>query len=167
RADEDVRRILWDLDRLALFCRPVTHLRGALQLVPGETLALNRALQGLKQHHREQLAISKSLQPNLAEQPNILASFRFAAFECEGDGRSKKINHQERSEKQHQPLKARWIRGFRVIELLNEIPNRTDRKHQINKRRDQRQNNLENEDIRQCYPAQYTLSTECRTMLPY
>src|SRR6266581_3139922 len=107
------------------------------------------------------MAIRKSLQPNLAEKPNILAPFRFAAFEREGNGRSKKIDHQESCEEQHQSLKARWIRGFRVIELLNEIPNRTDRKHQINKRRDQRQNNLENEDIRQCYPAQYTLAAEC------
>src|SRR6202049_1050265 len=74
------------LQRVFLFGRNVTHSGGAFQFVPGKPLTLYSALYRLEEHNRKQLAISKTLQPDLAEQPGIFTHLRFAAFQCESDG---------------------------------------------------------------------------------
>ena len=53
-----------------------------------------------------------------------------------------------------------------MIGLLNEIVERAHCKHQIDKRRDQGQQNLENDDIRKSNPAQNAFAGERAAVFP-
>src|ERR1700676_538356 len=74
------------LQRVFLFGRNVTHSGGAFQFVPGKPLTLYSALYRLEEHNRKQLAISKTLQPDLTQEPDIFTDLRFPALQCECNG---------------------------------------------------------------------------------
>ena len=59
----------------------------ALNFVPCEGHAFCSALNRFEQHQREELTIREALQPDLAEQPAVLAGFGLTAFESESDRR--------------------------------------------------------------------------------
>src|SRR5579885_3037719 len=88
-------RCLANIYRFLIFHGADIHPSGALELVPGKALALDRAFDGLEQHHGEQLPICEPLQPYLAEQPDIFASFGLAALQGESQCGSDEINHQK------------------------------------------------------------------------
>src|SRR5580698_4021366 len=77
---------LRDLDRFALLlgCSKA-HGCGAFQLVPGEALAFDGALESFEQNYGKQLPIREPLQPNLAQQPGVFFGFGLSAFQGEGE----------------------------------------------------------------------------------
>src|SRR5581483_12000610 len=87
------------------------HPRGtdrgsALQFIPGKLSAFKRPLQRLQQNHGEQLSVGEALQPNVAEQPEILMSARLPSFESESDGGRDEVDHQKQSEVHHQLMET-------------------------------------------------------------
>src|SRR3954467_12721332 len=59
---------------------------GAFEFVPVEAAAVNSALQRLEQHHAEELAIGKALQPDIPEQPDVFAMVGVAPLQRECNG---------------------------------------------------------------------------------
>src|SRR5262252_3394229 len=74
------------LDGVAPLGRSILHVSTALEFVPGEGTTLDGPAQRLDQHDGKQLPISEPLQPNLAEQPSVFASFGLTALQ----GKSKR-----------------------------------------------------------------------------
>src|SRR5208282_4495827 len=68
-------------------------------------------------------------------------------------------------EKDQQALEAGWIGGFRMKVFLDEIPDHSNHKHQVNEGRDQRKQNLEDEDVGKCDETQGTFAREHALML--
>src|SRR5581483_5513040 len=93
----------------------------ALEFIPGERPPIDGTLQGLDQHQREQLPVSKSLQPHLAEEPDIFVAARIVAFQRKGDRRRDEISHQKNDEEQHKFLETRRIGGVRMKVMVYRI----------------------------------------------
>src|ERR1700678_2351547 len=105
---------LSDFYRVLALGRNILHRGSAVKFVPGKRKTLNGPLQGPEQNQRKDLAIGEPLQPNLAEQPGVLAGFRLAALESEGQRRSQEINHQKRSKEDQQAMETGGIVRFRM-----------------------------------------------------
>ena len=80
------------LNTLSQFVRLHRELGGSVQLVPGEGLAINCALNRLEQHNREQLPVSKSLDPDVHQQPCVSLAGRMLSLQCKGQRRSQEVN---------------------------------------------------------------------------
>src|SRR5579884_3550414 len=83
-----------------------------------------------------------------------------AAFQRKGQRRGDKVNHQKREEVNQQLLKARRAGRRRMKVLVPPVLQRACRKHDVNKGRDQRQQNLENNNIWQCKQAHRAIRAE-------
>src|ERR1700678_1669926 len=92
RSAPDEQSELTHVHGIASFRRNVVDRCCAFQFIPGEPAAFERALQRFEKDDREQLAVSKTLQPDLAEQPHILFVVGAAAFQSERDGRCQKVD---------------------------------------------------------------------------
>src|ERR1035438_10015955 len=84
----------------------------------------------------------------------------------EGQRRCEEINHQKRYEKDQQALEAGGIGRFRVEVFLNEVPDRAYGKHHVDEGRDQRQKNLEDQDVGESDPAEDAFARDYVAMLP-
>ena len=62
-------------------------------------------------------------------------------------------------------MKAGRVRGIGVEVFLNEVPDCADGEHDVDERRHQRQQNLEDHDVRQRHEAQRSLARENSTVL--
>src|SRR5258705_12559682 len=105
---------LGHVHRVASFGGYVIDCGRTLQLVPCKWLALNRAFQGLDQHYGEQLPISETLQPHLAEQPAVFARFGPTTLESKCDRRCQEVNDQKGSKIHHQLYEIARVGGVRV-----------------------------------------------------
>src|SRR5260370_17172719 len=97
---------------------------GALQLVPGEGLAVNGALHGLEQHRGEELAVGEALQPEMEEQLQVfpLALTVLTALQQEGQRGSDEINGQEEHKEERHLLKVSGIADLRMDLPSHHIP---------------------------------------------
>ena len=123
------------------------HTGGALQFVPGKAAAFHGALERLDQHQREQLAVGEALQPDVAQQEEVAFSAGLLPLQSEGYGRGDEINHHEQREVNYQPLEAGRIGRFRMEIFVDEVGRRSHDKHDVDERRNQRQQDLEDDHV--------------------
>src|ERR1035437_9754159 len=145
----------------------LSHTGSALQLVPGKAAPFHGALERLEEHQGEQLAVGETLQPDMAQQEEVAFSAGPLPFQREGDGRCNEINHHEQCEVHDQALKAGRVSRFRMEIPVDEVSRRSHHKHDVNKRRDQRQQDLEDDHVGYRYPAQRSLLFHRRAVLPH
>src|SRR5271154_6780281 len=82
------------------------HLGGAVELVPGEGLAVDGALDGLEEDDREDLAIAEALDPDVEEQPAVTLAGRVLALEGERQCRGDEVDHHKGQEEAEQLVEA-------------------------------------------------------------
>src|SRR5208283_1852552 len=75
------------------------------------------------------------------------------------------IDHQKGDEEDQQALEASGIGSVRMKVFLDEIPDHADSKHQVNERRDQGKQNLEDEDVGKRDEPQSALTRKNAAML--
>src|ERR1035437_1883270 len=139
----------------------------ALQLVPGKAAPFHSTLEGLKKYQREQLAVGEALQPDVAQQEEVAFSAWLLPLQREGNGRSDEINHHEQREEHYQALKAGRIRRFGMEIFIDEVGRRSHHKHDVNERRNQRQQDLEDDHVRYRCPSESSLLLHRRAVLPH
>src|SRR3954463_7869980 len=157
-----IRSRIWRC-RYATFC----NRSGALQLVPGEGLAVNGALHCLGQDCGEKLAVRKSLQPQVQQKLRVFSRAFHAALQQKRQCRRNEINGQKDGEIKSQAFNAACVRAFRVEITSGSVFQQAKQKHNVNKRRHQRQHDLENNDVGQCNPAQAAAAANGSAMFPY
>src|ERR1022692_2366862 len=143
------------------------HTGRALQLVPGKAAPFHGALERLEEYQGEQLAVGEALQPDVAQQEEVAFSARLLPLEREGNGRSDEIDHHEQREVHYQAMKAGRVRRFGMEIFADEVRRRSYDKHDVNKRRDQRQQDLEDDHVGYRCPAQRSLLLYRGPVLPY
>src|SRR3984957_20908477 len=129
-----------------LLCR---HLGRTFQLVPVERPSVNGPLHGLEKHQRKQLAISKALQPDVEQQPAVALVSGMPPLQAEGQGRSNEVDNQEGEKEGQQLLEVRRVGRLGVEVAVNQVVHHARDKHQIDERRNQRQQDLEDQDVGQ------------------
>src|SRR5215471_14959377 len=77
------------------------------------------------------------------------------------------IDGQEDQEVESEALKAAGIGAFRVEIPRGQVFKRAEQKHDVDKRRDQRQQNLKNNNVGQRDPAQAAAFADGCAVLPY
>ena len=97
---------LRNLPRLGQRLGLLAHLRGALDFVPREGLAVDGALDGAEQDHRKHLAVGEALQPDVEQQPLVALVGGVRALKTECDGRGDEVDDQEAEEVGEQLFKA-------------------------------------------------------------
>lgn len=141
------------------------HLRRTFELVPIERFAVDRALQGLEEHDGEDLAVAEALNPYVDQQPRVAAAGRVFALECEGQRRREKVDDEEGGEEGEQFVEAVGRGRFGVEVLVDEVVQYARHKHQVDQRRDQRKQYLEDEDVGQCKQAHGSMLPDGPAML--
>src|SRR5215469_16277732 len=129
------------------------HGGGAFELVPGKRFAVDGALECLQQDGRKQLAIGKALQPYVKQKPHILAPSLVPPFQEEGEGGSNEVNDQENHEEQQQLLKAAGVVALGMEITHGQVIAGAEHEHEVDRRREQRQHDLKDNDIGQREPA--------------
>ena len=71
------------------------------------------------------------------------------------------------TEEHNQSQDAGRVGRFRVEVFLHEVPECAHDKHDINQRRNQRQDDLKNHDVRQSDPTEHTFAGKRSAMLPH
>lgn len=111
----------------------LAHLGGALQFVPVEGFAVDGALESLEQNNREQLAVGKSLQPYVPEQPAVSLVGGMPAFQAEGHRRSDEIDQQEAEKVDQKLVKVGGRGGEWMVITVNEKVDNAGQEHQVDK----------------------------------
>ncbi len=125
------------------------HLGRSFQLVPVEGASIDSPLHRLEEHQRKELTIRKPLQPDVEQQPPVAFVRRVPPLQAEGQGRSDEVDDQKGQEEGQQLLEVRGIGRLRMEVAVKQVVHHARDKHQVNKRRDQRQQDLEDQDIGQ------------------
>ncbi len=141
------------------------HLGGALELVPVEGLAVDGALHGLEQHDGEDLAIGEALNPDVEEQPGVALAGGVLPFEREGEGGGGEVDEQEGEEEDQQLVEAVRGAALGMEVLVDEVVDDAGDEHEVDERRDERQKDLEDEDVGQCEEAHGAVLANGATML--
>src|SRR5262245_31507101 len=140
-------------------CRP-------LQLVPGKGLAIDSALERLQQYRGEQLAVREPLQPEVEQQMGIFALSLLSTLQEKSQRGCHEVNEQKDSKKEQQALETAGVRTFRMEVPVRQISQGPKQEHQVNGRRQQRKNDLENDDVGQGNPAEAAAPADCGSMFP-
>ena len=82
------------------------HGCGAVELVPGEGLAVDGALQGLEEDDGENLAVGEALDPDVEEEPSVALVGGVAALQREGQRGGNEVEKQEAHKEDKQLFKA-------------------------------------------------------------
>src|SRR5690348_10081853 len=136
------------LSRRDLF-RMRRELRCPLDLLPVERPPFQRALDRPEQHDREQLPVREALQPDVEQQPPVSTIRRMPPLQAERQHRRDEVDDQKRQEVRQQLLKTRRVGRARVeVTVQHELHN-SNREDNVDKRRHQRQQDLENQNVRQ------------------
>ena len=125
------------------------HLGGALELVPVEGLAVDGALHGLEQDPGEELAIGEALDPDVEEQPGVAFAGGVFALEREGECGGGEVDDEEREEEDEQLDEVGGAGGLGVEVLVDEVVDDAGDEHEVDERRDERKQDLEDEDVGQ------------------
>src|SRR6185437_5785442 len=125
------------------------HLGGALELVPVEGLAVDGTLHGFQQDPGEELAVGEALDPDVEEEPGVALAGRVFALECEGEGGCGEVDDEESAEEDEQFDEVGGAGGLGMEVLVDEVVNDTGDEHEVDERRDERKQDLEDEDVGQ------------------
>ena len=101
----------------------------------------------------------------MAKQPWVFFIVGTPPLQRKRNRRREKVDNEECKEEQHQFVEAGGIGRVRMEVLLHEIPDRAHGKHDVDHRRHQRQQNLENPNIWQRNPPQRTFAGHDAAML--
>src|SRR5208282_4057437 len=102
-----------------------------------------------EQYDGKDLAVGEALQPDVEEQPAVALVGRMAALQAEGDRRGNEVDEQEGSEVSQKLFKAGRGGGLGVVVQVDKVMDNAGNEHQVDERRDQRQQHLEDENVGQ------------------
>ena len=103
----------------------------------------------------------------MQQQLEVFPAARFTALQKKRESRCYEINGQENNEEERQLLKTARVRTFRMeVAFQYELQCPKD-KHQVNERREQRQDDLKDNNVGQSDPAQAATLTDCLSMFPH
>src|SRR5689334_5640804 len=113
-------------------------MRGAFELVPGEGLAFESALESAEEDDAEELAVSEPLQPDVEQQEHVFPLVGAAALQRKGNRRGHEVDDQEHEEEDQQLVKTAGV-GRRGMEAaVDEVAENAGGKHDVDERRHQR-----------------------------
>ncbi len=85
----------------------------------------------------------------MEQQPRVALAGRMLALQHECQRRRDEVDHQERQEERQQLVKAGGAGRLRMEVPVDEVVDDSGDEHQVDQRRDQRQQYLENQDVGQ------------------
>ncbi len=134
---------LADVGRVGCF----GHFAGALELVPAEALAVDGALDRAEQHPGKELAVGEALNPDVEEQPGIALAGWVFALEHEGQCGCSEVDEQEGAEEGDELVEVGGAGGVGVEVFVDEVMNDAGYEHEVDQRRDERKEDLEDDDV--------------------
>src|ERR1039458_8151 len=143
------------------------HTGRALQLVPGKAAPFHGALERLEEYQGEQLAIGEALQPDVAQQEEVALPAGLLPLQREGYGRCDEINHHEQCEVHYQLVEIGRIGRLGLPVLVDEVDGGAGDEHDVDERRNQRQQDLEDDHVGYRDPAESSFLLHRRAVLPH
>ena len=107
----------------------------------------------LEEDDGEELAVGEALNPDVEEEPAVAFAGGVFALEGEGEGGGSEVDDQEGEEEGEQLVEAVGRGSFGVEVLVDQIVDDAGDEHEVDERGDERQKNLEDEDVGQSEQA--------------